>query len=163
MTLDTSYNYLPSNTFQFIVGRLPNTTFYVQRVGMPSVSAAFVTVPTPGVDQSYHADKITYGDLNVEFIVDEDMKSYIELFKWILQQKAGTGFTPNEDTEKPYSDGKLLIMTSSSNPNITVTYKNCFPVSLGEIEFSSTENGTQYATCTATFKFSDVEFGSIPA
>ena len=155
--MTTQYNYLPTNTFTFVLGRLPAATFYAQRMELPSISANYPDLPFPGANQPVFSDKLTYSDLSITFIVDENMLNYIELFKWLQQQKAYTSFVPT-DSEPQYSDGHLSIMTSSSNQNKVVKFKKMFPVSLSEIQFDTTQTETQYATCTAAFKFSDMEF-----
>jgi hypothetical protein len=52
-----------------------------------------------------------------------------------------------------YSDITLLIMNSSMRPNIKVTFEDAFPISLGDLQFNTTDTDVNYIQCTADFRF----------
>ena len=82
------------------------------------------------------------------------MKNYQEIFNWIMQlgpgsdtddfqtlvgsTKTTTGFDNRSgDMKEMYSDSTLVINTSSNNPNMYFSFEDCFPTSLGAIEFAT--------------------------
>ena len=52
-----------------------------------------------------------------------------------------------------YSDANLIINTSSNNANIEFQFEDCFPVSLGSIDFTTDAQGVEYAICDLTLKY----------
>ena len=107
--------------------------------------------------------------MTITFIVDEDMKNYQEIYNWIIQlgpgydtedfrslvnsKKTTTGKFSNASFEDMYSDATLIVNTSSNNANVEFMFEDCFPTSIGSIEFSSTADGQEYATCDLTLRY----------
>ncbi len=114
-------------------------------------------------DLDIPGDKISYGDLTLKFLVDEDMVNYMSIHNWIT----GLGFPETteqyrdliqdqyntQDPKKAFSDGTLYILDSNFNTNATVKFKDLFPVSLSSLEFDSTKTDVQYFTAEVTFKY----------
>ena len=53
-----------------------------------------------------------------------------------------------------YSDIMLSILSSHNNKTKQISYKECVPTSLGDIQFESTATGTEFITFGVTFRFS---------
>jgi len=51
------------------------------------------------------------------------------------------------------SDATLMVMTSSNNPNVEVTFKDMFPISLSSLDFNVEETDIQYLVADATFAY----------
>jgi hypothetical protein len=75
-----SNNYLRNNSFKFTINKIPNVNFYIQEVNIPSVTVDFTETKSMfGLSDYQTGGRITYGSLNLRFIVDEDMTNYIEI------------------------------------------------------------------------------------
>ena len=48
----------------------------------------------------------------------------------------------------------LSILSSHNNKTKQISYKECVPTSLGDIQFESTAAGTEFITFGVTFRFS---------
>ena len=69
--LPDNLSYLAPTQFELLVKKLPNTKYFATGVNVPSVSVAEVTQPTNlGVNVKVPGDKITFGELSINFIVD---------------------------------------------------------------------------------------------
>ena len=117
-------------------------------------------IPTPG-------DKVDFGDLNVRFLVDEDLGNYAQLQRWIR----GLGFPESlqefidleKDATMPanyynqgddiYSDGTLQILSSNFNAKFNVMFKDLWPYSLSTLNFDATDTDIEYFTADASFKY----------
>lgn len=167
--LTTNKNFLSPLGYSFGVKKLPNVNFFATRVNVPGVSMAAVEIPTPFNRVPISGDKVQFDELNVTFKVDEDMRNYIEVFDWIM----GLGFPERFEQYKNlasrgkftneglYSDATLTITTSAMNPNIELTFKELFPITLSEIDFSSTEADIEYVTATVTFRYREYTIKSV--
>jgi len=162
----TNPNPLTRSNFDFRVNKLPNTTYFIQRIVLPGVSVGESITPNPFVDLKRTGDKVTFDPLTVTFLVDEDLNNYRELFDWITSLGFDQNFpqfanlkndpnVPKTQIGNIYTDASLTILTSKSNPNIRVDFVEMFPTSLSELEFSATETGSDVQVATVTFSYTN--------
>jgi hypothetical protein len=161
MTEPVNKNFLSPLGFDFKIKKIPTTNFFVTRANIPNITLGVVESPTPFVKLPIPGDKIQFGDLQLTFKVDEDMKNYIEIFNWMI----ALGFPHNygqysaikkinkSSGEGIYSDAVLTVLTSSMNPNIEFSFVNAFPYSLTDIEFSSQGTDVEYLEATVGFRY----------
>lgn len=150
-------NYLSPLEFKILIKRLPNVEFFTQRAMVPSISTTPVQQPTRFNPVFRTPDQVNFSNLDLSFIVDEAMKNYMEIFNWILS----TANVESHDRysrlvsspEGLFSDISIIILNSKKNPNIEVTYTNCFPISLSEISLNTTESDVTYPEATVTFQY----------
>ena len=127
-------------------------------------------VPTPVKDYSVPGDKMTFGDLNLRFLVNEDLDNYYEIFKWLKgltnpkHQKDFFAYINSVDEkgrpepfERQMSDARLLILNSNYNTISTVNFMNIFPTSLTTLEFDSSATDINYFTAEVNFKYTMYE------
>jgi len=149
----TNKNFLSPLGFDFKIKKLPVTNFFVTlSIGVVETPNPFVKLPLPG-------DKIQFGDLQVTFKIDEDMKNYKEIFDWII----GLGFPENYDQyanikRKPagegvYSDATLTVLTSAMNPNVEFGFRNVFPYNISSLDFTTQSADVEYLEATVGFRY----------
>lgn len=160
-------NFLSGIKFKFQIRKLPNTVYFCQEANIPSVSLSVAVTPTPmGINLKHAGNKITYGDLVITFMIDENMQNYIELYDWIkglghprsLDEYAkmkSEDATASTQFGGLFSDAVLTVLDSDSNANLNIFYVNVFPISLQEVSLRSTSDDTDYKTCTVTFAYED--------
>ena len=176
----TTYDFLKPNGFRFVVNDLPQVAYTCQKVSLPSLDLGYTTHKTPFNDYAITGEKVTFGDLFLEFIVSEDMSNYLELFNWITSlgdpkgydnynnfirnrlNRTGTNSIdkPKEDTVK-YSDASLVILNSSNIPKINIKFTEIFPVTLDTLQFDTTVMSLDYMVCGVTFKYKIFEIETI--
>jgi len=162
--------------FNFSIQKLPTVNYFVQSVNMPGVqlgetplNTPFHIIPTPG-------DHITYGELAISFKVDEDMKNFIQLYNWLQYLGFPEGFNQAKQVygvdgmkgltgprtvqrtgrtlgQGGVSDASLTILNSASKPNLTVTFEDCFPTSLSDINFDARATDIDYLEAQVSFRF----------
>jgi len=74
--------------FKFTCAKLPTVEFFCQTANVPRVTIGTADVETPLKNIPMPGDKLTYGELNVSFLVDENLNNYKELHDWLT----GLGF-----------------------------------------------------------------------
>lgn len=165
-------NYLTQLSYFFQIKKLPHVNFFVQEVNLPNMSIENTQMPTPFVSIPYPGDHISYDPLELTFIVDEDMRNYMELHRWLR----GMGFPEDYSEHKElieegkrsivgegqFSDASLLLGTNLKNPNIEVVFRDAFPVSLTGFTVNSTDEDVQYITCTCQFKYTLFDIQTLP-
>lgn len=161
MSLTTNKNFLQPTGFKFVVDRrnYSNLEFFAQSVTHPGASVNPVELPTFRVASIPLAgDKITYTQLSLEVILDEDMVSYKEMQAW-LERIVNNGHTDDtvDGAISTYSDITVIIMTSHNNKNVQIKYKDCIPVDIGSIQLASNTSDVTYLTFQVSFRFSSFE------
>jgi len=157
-------NFLSPAGFKFSLAKHPKVDFFCTSARLPEISLDLAKQPSYLKDLDIPGEKLTYGDLSLRFLVDEDMTNYMSIHNWLT----GLGFpettqdfinlTTDSDgiknqLEEQFSDGSLSILNSNYRINSIVKFKDLFPVSLTSLEFDTSVTDIQYFTAEATFKY----------
>jgi hypothetical protein len=163
----TNRNYLSPVGYRFTLKRAPNVEFFVQRLSLPGLTLPVVDRPTPFVRIPEPGDHLDFNQLSVTFKVNEDLDNYLEVFNWMVAMGKPEKFEQYTfDPKKSYNNTKetlksditINILTSAMNGNFEVTCRDCFPISLSELEFDSTVTDINYIEATVTFAIRDYTF-----
>jgi hypothetical protein len=160
-------NLLHPNKFQLNFGRVPNIQYFVQSVSVPGISLSEVPHQTPFIDLYVPGEKAIYDMLNVTFLVDEELKSWLEIHDWIRAMTFPTDFQEYRDLSKlnkianirkevqpQYSDATITVLSSANNPLYRFKFFDCFPTTLSTFVLSSADSPDGIITADATFRFS---------
>ena len=146
-------NYLSPVGFQLKLEMFEGVDFFCQRANLPGITAKYTEVPTRFRDfPVLGGGGVSFDDLNLTFIIDEDLRNYYSIHEWIRKNGSSEG-TVNGEVD--YSNGQLMIVTSNYNAAFFVDYENLFPVNLSPIDFDATVNEIEYFTAEVTFKFTN--------
>lgn len=160
MPLTSNINRLQPNGFKISIDRrnYPNIEYFAQSINHPSVNVAPVSVPSRRVTALPIAgDKMNFSDLTITGILDEDLKSYQEMYNW-LERIVNTGHVPaTKQTETlipTETDITVSVLTSHNNKNIQFKYKDVIITDLGPIQFTSNLSTNEFLTFDVSFKIS---------
>lgn len=156
-------NFLSPVGFKFTLAKEPKVGFFCNSARIPEISLPTVIQDNYLKDLYLPGTKPTYGDLNLRFLVDENMENYMIIHNWIT----GLGFPETtkqyadlitnengeQDIKEEYSDGTLHILNSNFNPFRKINFKDLFPVSLSSLEFDATLTDIQYFTANVIFRY----------
>ena len=151
-------NLLQPNSFKLTINRknFPNLEFFAQNIAHPTVDATAAELSYKRVSRVHMpADKLTFGDLTVNLILDENMNVYIEMFNWISRLVEEEKVNPSDRTQElpPHeADITVQILNSSNNVTRSIRYIDCVPTSLGFLDLS-VQNAEGYIVLPVTFRF----------
>lgn len=156
-------NFLSPVGFKFTLAKEPKVAFFCNSARIPDISLQLNQQPSYLKDIDIPGTKILYGDLNIQFLVDENLVNYMLVHNWITglgfpetteqYAKLTTDEKGNRNPLAAFSDGSLHILESNYNTNAIVKFKDLFPVSLTSLDFRTTDTDIQYFTAEATFKY----------
>jgi hypothetical protein len=160
-------NFLSPTGFKFTLTRTPKVAFFCNQANIPDLDLGVASQPSYLKDIDIPGDKIAFGDLNLRFLVDENLENYMEIQNWIrglgypeklsefsdLEESGLVQGNYAKDRQNIYSDGTLQILTSSQIPNFQVSFKDLFPYSLSTMVFDATDTDIQYFTADVSFKY----------
>lgn len=186
----TKLDYASPTQFKFGIIKLPKVEYFCTSVNIPGISLGTANQATPLRDIPSPGDKLTYEDLNMTFLVDENLENYQEIHGWLV----GLGFprdhsefrnlissgtdrfpTPNvgagtepgkvskgvQDQGPTFSDATLTILTSKNNPQLEIRFRDLYPIALTGLSYNQQAGDVDYLTATVSFKYQIYDFATV--
>ena len=184
----TKLDYSSPTQFRFLINQLPKVQYFTTEANIPGITLGDGVMNTPLKDIPILGDKLTYDDLNISFIVDENLENYIEMHNWLT----GIGFpkdrsqfstfrstTSNVATTTRgeskdigdvrattpelamFSDATMTILTNKNNPVVECRFADVFPISLSSLDYSQNQTDVEYLTASVTFKYKIYEIHTL--
>ena len=168
-TIPENKNFLSPLGFVFQIKKTPGVNYFVQSESLPNLTLGQADVQTPFVKLPVPGDHIDFGQLQVTFRIDEEMRNYKEIFDWIValgfpdnfnqyrsiapQRGAIGGLIAPTSGAGVYSDGSLIILNSVKNPIIEFSFIEMYPVALTDVAFDTKLSSVDYLDATVTFAY----------
>ena len=152
--------------FRVIIDRRHYGTFqfFVAKVNHPGAQNPSADTPFERVAaMPFPGSSMSYGELTMDVLLDEDFQSYKEIYNWMLrhvneeQIAEQVSFVSSQSPVPSYADIHVTALTHANNKNVEFRYKNCIPTSLGDVPFDAQNQGVEYVSFPVSFKFSHFE------
>ena len=172
----TVLDYASPVQFRFKCSKLPTVEFFCQTANIPGISLGQATVDTPLKSIPFPGDELSYQDLGISFLVDENLNNYKEIHDWLLGLGApqnhnqfstlrdtGTDRFPGQTTNSPnnnavpdggtYSDATLTILNSKNIAKVEIRFHNIFPTALGSLSYDVQASDVNYLQASVDFSY----------
>ena len=173
-------DYVSPTQFKFNIHQLPKVEFFCTAANVPAISLGEAVFPTPYKEIPVMGDTLTYDNLSISFIVDENLENYIEMHDWLTAIgfpknrnqfstfRSSTASTPiatqgtSDDigdvqpatsARGMFGDAILTVLTNKNNPVVEVRFQDIYPVALGALDFTQTSTDVEYISVTADFSY----------
>ena len=180
----TALDYSSPTQFRFLINQLPKVQYFTTEANIPGITLGEGTFSTPLKDLTLLGDKLSYDDLTISFIVDENLENYIEMHTWLTSigfpkdRKQFSDFrsttsnvaTATRGESKDIgdvrattpelamtSDAVMTILTNKNNPVVECRFRDIFPTSLSGLDYSQNQTDVEYLTATVNFKYTIYE------
>ena len=184
----TALDYSSPTQFRFLINQLPKVQYFTTEANIPGITLGEGTFSTPLKDLTLLGDKLSYDDLTISFIVDENLENYIEMHTWLTSigfpkdRKQFSDFRSTTSNTKTStrgeskdigkvgattpeismtSDAVLTILTNKNNPVVECRFADVFPTSLSGLTYSQNQTDVEYLTATANFKYKIYEIHTL--
>ena len=155
-------NYLNNNSFKFTIEKTPIITYFCQKANIPSLSFGYIEQPTIyGTKLISPGTLYDFETLEVSFIVDENMKNYMEIYDWMRSMGRMKDNKDIVDTNRHKSTATILVLSSAYRPIYSVNFEGVFPINLGSIDFDSSVAETEPIIVPVTFQYTTFDITSI--
>jgi len=167
--------------FRFKCSKLPTVEFFCQTANIPGISIGTASMPTGLKDIPIPGEKISYSDLAISFLVDENLNNYKEIHDWIIGlgfpqnhtqfadlQATGSDRYPGSTTGAivpetniavplseggTYSDATLTVLNSKNIAVTEIRFHNIFPTSLGALSYDVQASDVNYLAVGVDFSY----------
>lgn len=162
-------NYLQPTKFLLTFDRIGSVTYFCQEVNLPGVNLGSAPINFPMLDVHAPGTKLTFNPLNVQFILDEGLVGWQQLYEWFNSIASPEGFDKrNSLTEKQnvfkqnrmknYSDATLTVLSNLNNPIVRIQFFNTYPTSLSDVQFDTKLSAEDIMTGTVSFNYDYFKF-----
>jgi hypothetical protein len=164
--LPNNINALTPNGFNFSITKLPEVSFFCQRVLIPSISLPVIDQVNPFINAPIPGEIMAFSELTIQFLVDEKMVNYKSIFNWMValgfpeDHKQYQRFMGNQDATvyselaRNYSDATVGILDAQNSITNSFKFYDIFPIALDPVQLESTAMDVNYVIGSATFKYS---------
>jgi hypothetical protein len=181
-------DYTSPTQFRFVINQLPKVEYFTVAGNIPGITLDEIELGTPLKNIPLMGNKLTYEDLSITFIVDEDLQNYIEMHTWLTAigfpkdksqfrnfrsatsnvASATRGESNDIGDVKPstperamYSDAVMSILTNKNNPVVECRFADVFPTSLSGLTYSQNQTDVEYLTADVNFKYQIYEIKTL--
>lgn len=146
-------NFLNPIGYLLKLEKFEGVDFFCQSTNVPDINMPVTEIASPFRSLPIvPGGGVSFGDLVVRFIVDEDLKNYNSIYKWIRDNGNADQMTRKTIEEDIYTNAQLHIVTSQYNPAFIIDFRNIFPTSLTNLQFDATISDVEYITAEVVFK-----------
>ena len=174
-------DYASPISFRFKCTKIPEVEFTCQTANIPGISLGGAVQPTSLSDLPLPGDKLTFGSLDITFLVDENLNNYKEIHDWLL----GLGFPQNHTQfqnlqtdgqdrfpgstrstanigRQPraplpeggiYSDATLTVLNSKNIAKTEIRFQNVYPTSLSGLSYDIKLTDVDYLQASVSFSY----------
>ena len=173
-------DYTSPTQFRFLINQLPKVEYFTTEANIPGITLGELDFKTRFKAIPLMGDVLTYEDLTITFIVDENLENYVEMHTWLTAigfpentkqfsdfRSATSNVATNTRGESKdigdvkastperamYSDAMLTILTNKNNPVVECRFRDVFPTSLSGLTYSQNQTDVEYLTATVNFKY----------
>ena len=91
-------DYASPTQFRMAINQLPKVEFFITACNLPGINLGEAVFPTPLKQIPIQGDELTFENLSVSFLVDENLQNYKELHDWLI----GIGFPQSRQQFKNF-------------------------------------------------------------
>jgi hypothetical protein len=185
----SKFDYASPIQFRFKITKLPLVEFTIQTANIPSVTLDEVQQPTRLKPIALPGSTLSFGNLDLSFLVDENLNNYKELHDWLIglgtpesdsqfsgllatgsdrfagstasSAATGSGTSTPLNEGAIYSDATLTVLNSKNIPKTEIRFKNVYPTFLAGLSYDIKANDVSYIQASATFSYMGYEIVQI--
>jgi len=156
-------NPLQPTKFLLTFSRIPDVQYFCQTVNVPGVVLGEVVRETPFLDMYSPGTKLKYEPFDIDFIIDEELASWKNLYNWFISIADPDGFEKRDGSvelqqQKHLSDAVLTILSALNNPIMRIQFRNIFPLSMSDLEFNTQLSADTIMTCKSSFRYESYNY-----
>lgn len=150
-------NFLGPSAYRLQIDKLKIFNHCITAVNLPWLQVGKTDMPNPFIKIPVPGTHWTFGVMDVNFNVDEELISYRELYTWAIEIGKPDNFPQRQEMNIARSDGSLTILTSAKNPFLRFKIYDIILTGIGQMQFDSAVVDNNPVTCTASFAFRKFE------
>jgi hypothetical protein len=148
----TSTNLFKVSNFIIQFKNVKQIELMTTTANIPGLTLGTIDIARSVVNDARPGDSLTYNDLDISVLCDEDLIAFKEVYNYIM-----SGAEPvfgNLDVVEPVFDATLFLTTNKNNIQHKLTFYNCFFKSISDIQLTSSSSDEENFTFDIGIGFS---------
>jgi hypothetical protein len=149
-------NFVYQNRFKIIFGdkQFDNLDRKIISVTTPNIAIGYTEQPT-NIHKIYiPGDSLEFGEVNMEFLMAEDLSNYKMILNWMNRLRNFTDVDLNRDIV----DITIMLLDSKYKEALSMVCKDCFPYNMSDVPFDIQIDDTDPIRFTVTFKVNGITY-----
>ena len=150
-------NTISTNNHKFMLNKNGTRVFnwQIQDFSIPNlqITRARATSSPKVANWDLPGTGLMFDDLEVTFLLDENIESWIEIYRWIKELVEPYGHQKERIIPTESTISIHLMNNNRSSTGKIFNFHRVWPVFLGGIKFSTTNEEPDELSCTVTFKY----------
>ena len=150
--------------FRFQMTKIPKVEYNTISANVPGVDLTELTQPTRLQQLKLPGNDLTFSDLTITFIVDEDLITYRSIHDWM----AGLAQMDSDEKFQNLLAAGADRMPGSQSRGIQtepgktgeISFRDCYPKSLSALEYNQNATDVEYLTASVTFGYKYHEYST---
>lgn len=137
------FDFSPFNPTQFRLSfsKIPHIPFFCQTVNMPDITMGTAVAASRWHDINMPGEKLTFGELSAEVLLDTDMVSYAEMYNWMKNISVINTSSDYTSTCSVHTGSKIF------------QFNDVYPIVLGSLRLSKTTTDSPALVFSTVFRF----------
>lgn len=148
----TQYNPARSMSYIFTITGFRDLSFKLQNAAVPDVNLGGSPFATRTVDILLPSNKLSYDPVPFNFLVSEDLREWIEVYKWMDDLTRLDG--------QNHMTAELTILNSANKPVTRFVFTGIYPLMLGGLNYSMIGQDV-VLSCNLTLQFDEFQVESL--
>ena len=169
LQLPQNTNFLNPQNFKLVLKRAPLLEFFAIAVRLPDLMLMSVDIGTQFVPIKTTETHVSYSQMTVQFLVDEQLNNYNEIYDWINRRGFPVDYnqyrsiSSQKQESGRWLDSDISVLVENSNHKAVgeFTLIDAHPTSLSGIQLNTTDNDIRPASATVVFDFTRLTFDQL--
>jgi hypothetical protein len=122
-----------STNYIFVFDEDRSVSYAVQSAPTPDMTLGEAIYGAQPKDLFIPSNKIDSSPIIVQFLLDENLTQWLDMYKWMLQVKNSTKMYTIEHAKTC----ELTALDNQNQPLYSFIYQDCFPINISSIEYTS--------------------------
>jgi len=126
--------------FLLVFNKAPTVQYFCQSASIPAISLGGIDLDTGRSTFSEVGGNLEFDDLVVEFLADENLVNYEEIYNWMMELRHPVAGNPqlHVTSSQIKSDAVITVLDNNKNPKVRFTFVDAWPNNLDGLEYNIT-------------------------
>lgn len=128
-------------------------SFFLTNFSLPGMSIGSIAIANPFKVHNEPGNTLTYEDLEVECIINENFDNWKASVDWLKTGSDGYSYRESDTKRMTRKDGSIVLLTNNGNRFGDIRIFNMFPTNIGAVSFDMQDAEATPLTFSITFSY----------
>lgn len=155
-SLRSEINLARNNKFAYDIVKLPILTAMTQSIDIEAIQLNETLINTPEMDLKFHSEKMTYANLDISFLIDENYDVFTEMYNFA---NASVGpYSVESSRNENFTDIVIFVYDNNSSKVVRkFIFEDCWITTIGNLSFDTAAAEVPISNATFVYQSFRIE------